>query len=332
LSRGGQVYFIHNRVEDIDSIAKMIRSWVDGAKVAIVHGKMPSLALEKKMIDFIQRKYDVLVSTTIIENGIDIPLVNTLIVNRADRFGLAQLYQLRGRVGRSSRQATAYFLVPPFAELTPLSKERLKALQEFSQLGAGFRLAAKDLEIRGAGNFLGSQQHGCMEAVGIDYYLHLLEKTVKEQKGERDEEVKSEINLKVNIRIPEDYLPQTNLRLNLYKRISSVESVEDIEKIRREMEDRFGPPPPSVRNLLQYGAIKILAQKIRVKSIDRLDRKIVLKFYPTPLVDLARITGLLKKYAGSITPQGVMNVVFPSSGDDAILIGTNSILKELSGM
>jgi transcription-repair coupling factor (superfamily II helicase) len=332
LNRDGQVYFIHNRVEDIDSIARMIETWVPGAKVAVVHGKMSSLALEKRMIDFIAKKYDVLISTTIIENGIDIPLVNTLIVNRADRFGLAQLYQLRGRVGRSSRQALAYFLVPPFSELTPLSKRRLKALQEFSQLGSGFRLAAKDLEIRGAGNFLGSQQHGCMEAVGIDYYLHLLERTVREQKGEMAAEVKSKINLNVNIRIPDDYLPQTNLRLTLYKRISSMDSIEDIERVRNEIKDRFGPLPLPVQNLLQYGIIKILAQKIRIKSIDRVGQKVVFKFYPTTTVDLARMTSLLENHDGSITPDGVMHVELSSSDEQDFLNETNSILMELSGM
>jgi transcription-repair coupling factor (superfamily II helicase) len=332
LARGGQVYFIHNRVEDIETMAHRIQSWVAGAKVAVVHGKMSGLYLEKRMIDFIAKKYDVLVSTTIIENGIDIPLVNTLIVNRADRFGLAQLYQLRGRVGRSSRQAVAYFLVPPFSELTPLSKQRLKALQEFSQLGSGFRLAAKDLEIRGAGNFLGSQQHGCMEAVGFDYYMHLLEQTVKEQKGEQADEVKSEINLKVNILIPEDYLPQTNLRLNLYKRISSVETIEDIEKIRKEIVDRFGLLPPPVQNLIRYGIIKFLSQKNRIKTIDRVGQKIVFTFFPTTTIDLSLMTHLLEKHGGSITPQGVMTIVLSSTDEANIMIETISFLKELSGM
>ncbi len=332
LARGGQTYFIHNRVEDIEAMARMIEERVDGAKVAVVHGKMSGICLEKRMIDFIAKKYNILVSTTIIENGIDIPLVNTLIVNRADRFGLAQLYQLRGRVGRSSRQAVAYFLVPPFSDLRPLSKERLKALQEFSQLGSGFRLAAKDLEIRGAGNFLGSEQHGCMEAVGFDYYMHLLEQTVKEQKGEQIDEVKSKINLRVDIRIPEDYLPQTNIRMNLYKRISSAEAIEDIAKIRKEMEDRFGPFPPSVRNLLHYGIIRFLAQKIRVKAIDRMDSKLVLKFFPSTTVDLARMAALLKRFTGSVTPQGVMDVSLPDTDEAEIMIGTISVLKELSGM
>ena len=207
-NRGGQVYYIHNRVEDIEKIAALIEKLVPQAKVIAVHGQMASQVLEKHMMDFINRKYNVLLSTTIIENGIDIPLVNTLIVDRADLFGLAQLYQLRGRVGRSSRQAFAYFLVPPLTELSPLAKERLKALKEFSELGSGFRLAAKDLEIRGAGNMLGHSQSGSMEAVGYDYFMQLLDQAIKELKGEAVEEIKTEIHLNVDIRVPEDYLPQ----------------------------------------------------------------------------------------------------------------------------
>ncbi len=332
LSRGGQVYFIHNRVEDIDDVALQIQNWVKGAKVVVIHGKMPGLSLEKRMIDFISQKYNVLVSTTIIENGIDIPLVNTLIVNRADRFGLAQLYQLRGRVGRSSRQAISFFLTPPFMELAPLSKERLKALQEFSELGSGFRLAAKDLEIRGAGNFLGSQQHGYMEAVGFDYYMHLLDRTVKELEGDLPERVKSEINLKVDIRIPEDYVPQTNLRLNLYKRVSSVERIEDIEIIGKEIEDRFGVPPLGVQNLLRYGLIKFLAQKNRIGTIDRIGPKLVLQYLPLTDIDLFRLRGILGKYKGSLTPQGVMSIHLHSGGEPEAIDETISVLKELSGM
>ncbi|MFC2165350.1 transcription-repair coupling factor [Acidobacteriota bacterium] len=332
MGRGGQVYVIHNRIEDIDSIAGMIQKWVPQARVVTVHGQMSSSELEKRMVDFIEQKYDVLVSTTIIENGIDIPLVNTLIVNRADRFGLAQLYQLRGRVGRSSRQAIAYFLVPPFTELTSLAKERLKALQEFSELGSGFRLAAKDLEIRGAGNFLGAEQHGYMEAVGFNYYMSLLEKTIKELKGEETEEVKSEINLKVDIRIPEDYLPQINLRLNLYKRVSSIDALEDIEKIREEMIDRYGPLPLSVETLLQYGVVKYLAQQIKVHTIDRIGRKIIIKFFPSSDADLVRMTQMLDLYDGSITPQGVMSLKLKVEGEAEIMNETILILKELSSL
>ena len=330
LVRGGQVYFIHNRVEDIDSMAAMIQNWVPQAKVVVSHGQLPGVTLEKRMIDFIQQKYNVLVSTTIIENGIDIPLVNTLIVNRADRFGLAQLYQLRGRVGRSSRQAVAYFLVPSLSELTPLARERLKALKEFSVLGSGFRLAAKDLEIRGSGNFLGSQQHGYMEAVGFDYYMYLLEKTIKRLKGEAVEDVQSKINLKIDIRIPDTYLPQVNLRLNLYKRISSVEELDEIEKIKEEVRDRYGPLPHSVNNLFGYGTIKFLAGKLKIKAIDRVGRKLVFKFFPESPANLSLMTRLLQKYSGNITPQGIMSLQLVGQGSTEVLRETISILKELS--
>lgn len=330
LARRGQVYYIHNRIEDIEKVASMIEKLAPEAKVAVIHGKMSSASLERSMIDFINKKYNVLVSTTIIENGIDIPLVNTLIVDRAELFGLAQLYQLRGRVGRSSRQAVSYFLVPPFAELTSVAKERLKALREFSELGSGFRLAAKDLEIRGAGNFLGFKQHGYVEAVGFDYYLHLLEQTIKELKGEKVEEVKSKINLRVDIRIPEDYLPQINLRLNLYKRISSVKDLNEIEKTREEMKDRFGPLPSSVKNLLGYGIIKHLAQKIKVNSIDRIGRKVIFKFYPDSSTDLTGLTSLIERYSGYITPQGVVSLSLSGEGEEEIMDETISVLKQLS--
>ncbi len=330
LGRGGQVYFIHNKIDDIDTIARMIEKWVPQAGVVTIHGQMPSAKLERHMVDFIDQKYNVLVSTTIIENGIDIPLVNTLIINRADRFGLAQLYQLRGRVGRSSRQAFAYFLVPPFTELTHVAKERLKALQEFTELGSGFRLAAKDLEIRGAGNFLGSEQHGYMEAVGFNYYMSLLEKTVSELRGEEQEETKSEINMKLDMRIPESYLPQINLRLSLYKRISSVEDLEELNRIKEEIEDRYGPLPDSVINLLRYGMIKFLAQRIRIQKIDRIGRKIVFKFLPSSQADVSRMTRLFEKYTGSITPQGTMSIELSSDGERQLLDETISILKELS--
>jgi transcription-repair coupling factor (superfamily II helicase) len=331
LNRQGQVYLVHNKIEDIDEVAGMITALVPQARVVPIHGKMPAAAVEKRMIDFIDGRSNVLISTTIIENGIDIPLVNTLIVDRADLFGLSQLYQLRGRVGRASRQAYAYFLVPPFAELTPQARERLKALKEFSELGSGFRLAAKDLEIRGAGNLLGSEQHGYMEAVGFDYFMELLDQTIKELKGEREEEVKSEINLRVDIRIPEEYLPQINLRLNLYKRVSSIESLAEIDKIREEVRDRFGPLPGSVESLLRYGAVKHLAQKVKIKAIDRIGSRLVLKFHPATLADLSGLTRVLKKYRGSLTPQGVLTLPAAPEAGPAVLDETVSVLNELYG-
>jgi transcription-repair coupling factor (superfamily II helicase) len=329
LKRGGQVYYVHNRIEDIDRVAAVIAKHAPAAKVVTVHGQMPALALETRMLDFIGQKSNVLVSTTIIENGIDIPLVNTLIVDRADVFGLAQLYQLRGRVGRSSRQAYAYLLVPPFTELTLQARKRLKALKEFSELGSGFRLAAKDLEIRGAGNLLGFEQHGNMAAVGFDYFMHLLDQAIMSMKGERHEEMKTEINLKVDIRIPEDYLPQVNLRLNLYKRVSSLDHPDEAGSIEQEVRDRFGPPPQSVLNLLHYGVIKLLAQRLGVRNLDRVGAKLVLRFFLSNQADVSRMARLLKQHAGSITPQGVVTVPLRRSGDEGILGETLAVLKEL---
>jgi transcription-repair coupling factor (superfamily II helicase) len=331
LSRGGQVYYIHNRIEDIDKVADLVRKLVPQARSVTVHGQMTSSSLEKRMLEFIEHRADVLVSTTIIENGIDIPLTNTLIVDRADLYGLAQLYQLRGRVGRSSRQAFAYFLVPPYMELTPLAKERLKALKEFSELGSGFRLAAKDLEIRGAGNLLGHRQHGSMEAVGFDYYMQLLDQAIRELKGERVEEANVEINLKVDIRIPEDYLPQINLRLNLYKRLASVDDLREIEKVREDVRDRFGPVPETIENLLRYGTIKNLARKLRIRTIDRSANRVVLRFLPGTPVDWARVPALLKRYSGSLSPEGVMSLGLRAEKERELLDETIRVLMELSG-
>ncbi|MGB9907291.1 MAG: transcription-repair coupling factor [Candidatus Saccharicenans sp.] len=331
LERQGQVYYIHNRIEDIDRVADLVRKLVPTARVVTIHGRMRGAELEKRMLDFINNRYNVLVSTTIIENGIDIPLVNTLIVDRADLYGLAQLYQLRGRVGRSSRQAYAYFLVPPLFELSPEARERLKALKEFSELGSGFRLAARDLEIRGAGNILGHRQHGFIEAVGYEYFLQLLERTIREQKGEKIEEVKCEINLKVDFRIPEDYLPQVNLRLNLYKRLSSLESPEEASKIREEIQDRFGPVPAAVENLFLYALIKYYAQQTRLKALDRAGSRLVVKFPPEVHFRWDRVQSLLKSYRGNVSPLGLMTFNLPVGTDREFLGQTLLILKELSG-
>jgi transcription-repair coupling factor (superfamily II helicase) len=330
IGRGGQVYFIHNRIEDIDKVADLVVKLVPQARVVAVHGQMTGSVLEKRMLDFVDRKYDVLVSTTIIENGIDIPLVNTLIVDRADLYGLAQLYQLRGRVGRSSRQAYAYFLVPPYLELTPLARERLKALKEFSELGSGFRLAARDLEIRGAGNLLGHRQHGTMEAVGFEYYMQLLDQAIRGLKGEPVEEENPEIHMKADIRVPEDYLPQVNLRLNLYKRLASIEDLGEIDRIREEVRDRFGPVPDTIENLLRYGALKHLARKLRVGSIDRNERRVVFRFRPQTPVDWSRVTPILKRHSGSLSPEGVMSLALRGTGESALLDETIGILMELS--
>ena len=208
MERGGQIYFVHNRVESIYSLGNLITRLVPEARIGIAHGQMDEDELERVMVDFVAHKYDVLLATTIIENGLDIPNANTMIINRADRYGLSQLYQLRGRVGRSDRRAYAYLLIPPEEALSPVAKKRLAAIREFSDLGSGFRVAALDLEIRGAGNLLGGEQSGHIEAVGFDMYMKLLEQTIKELKGEEiEDDIRANVNLRVDLRIDEGLHP-----------------------------------------------------------------------------------------------------------------------------
>jgi transcription-repair coupling factor (superfamily II helicase) len=222
LARSGQVFFIHNRVETIEAIAALVQRIVPNARIAIGHGQMNEKEMEQVMLDFIDYKYDVLVATTIIENGIDIPRANTIIINRADNYGLSQLYQLRGRVGRSNRRAYAYLLIPSELELTPIARRRLSAIREFSDLGAGFRIAALDLELRGAGNILGGQQSGHLDALGFDLYTKMLERTIAEIKGDEvEDEAAVAINLGIDVSIPKDYIYDAGQRLRTYKRVSS---------------------------------------------------------------------------------------------------------------
>ncbi|HEY2847040.1 MAG TPA: transcription-repair coupling factor, partial [Pyrinomonadaceae bacterium] len=235
LARNGQVFFIHNRVETIEAIAALVQRIVPNARIAIGHGQMNEKEMEQVMLDFIDYKYDILVATTIIENGIDIPRANTIIINRADNYGLSQLYQLRGRVGRSNRRAYAYLLIPSELELTPIARRRLSAIREFSDLGAGFRLAALDLELRGAGNILGGQQSGHLDALGFDLYTKMLERTVAELRGDEiADETSVSINLGVDVSIPQEYISEASQRLRTYKRISSAESEEALLKIHSE--------------------------------------------------------------------------------------------------
>jgi transcription-repair coupling factor (superfamily II helicase) len=228
---------------------------------------------------------DVLVCTTIVENGLDIPRANTILINRADRFGLSELYQLRGRVGRSNQRAYAYLLVPEDVSLTPLATRRLAALKEFSALGAGFRVAALDLELRGAGNLLGGQQHGHINAIGFDLYVQMLERAVATLKGEEVKpEMRATINLGLDIRIPEEYIPNENLRLRTYKRIAGITGEAEREEVNNELTDRFGAPPPAVGNLLDYALLKGLAEGLLISSIERRANEVAIKFHPeTPL-------------------------------------------------
>ncbi len=295
LERGGQVYFVHNRVESIFSMANLVQKLVPEAKIAVGHGQMGEEALERVMVDFVAHKFDVLVATTIVENGLDIPNANTIVINRADRYGLAQLYQLRGRVGRADRRAYAYLLIPAEQVLSPIARRRLAAIREFSDLGSGFRIAALDLEIRGAGNLLGGQQSGQIEAVGFDMYMQLLEHTIRELKGEDiEDDRRASVNLRIDLRIGDDYVSDMNQRLTIYRRLASVGTIEAVDALLEELRDRYGPPPDSVRNLAQYARIRLMADRIGLESLDREGPIVVLKFRMDAPLDPVRILKLVE--------------------------------------
>ena len=285
MSRHGQVFLVHNRVESIYTIADLVGKLVPKARVVVGHGQMSEKELESVMFKFVRGEADVLVCTTIVENGLDIPRANTILINRADRFGLSELYQLRGRVGRSNQRAYAYLMVPEDVSLTPLATKRLAALKEFSALGAGFRVAALDLELRGAGNLLGGQQHGHINAIGFDLYVQMLERAVSTLKGEEVKpEMRATINLGLDIRIPEEYIANENLRLRTYKRIAGIGNEAERDEVHHELTDRFGAPPPAVGNLLDYALLKGLAERLLISNIERRANEVAIKFHSeTPL-------------------------------------------------
>ena len=267
--RGGQVFFVHNRVKEIQEVARRLQELVPEVRIGIAHGQMRERELERVMLRFVRGEIDLLVCTSIIESGLDIPNANTIIINRADRFGLADLYQLRGRVGRSAKKAYAYLLVPPRKELTASSAKRLRAIQELSELGSGFRLALRDLEIRGAGNLLGHRQSGHIAEVGLELYNALLEEAIRGLKGEEvPKKPTPEIHIPIEAYIPEGYVEEETQRLGLYKRLSLIEDEEELEELKEEIRDRYGPPPTEVRNLFEVIELKIWLQRYRVQRLE----------------------------------------------------------------
>jgi transcription-repair coupling factor (superfamily II helicase) len=333
LERGGQVYFVHNRVESIYEIADKIREMAPKARILVGHGQMPERELESVMLAFMRHEADILVATTIIENGLDIPLCNTIIINRADRHGLSELYQLRGRVGRSDRRAYAYLLIPPDRDLTDLARRRLAALKEFSDLGAGFKIAALDLELRGAGNLLGGQQSGHIEAVGFELYTTMLERTVRELKGElREEAPETQLNLGLNIRIPAEYIPQENQRLRMYKRVAGVESESQLADVAAELGDRYGAPPPAVQNLLEYAALKLLSQRIGVAQIERRREAVSIRFTEKASVEPEQLARFVAEQSDSkFTPAGVLKFSLKEKQPEQVLVRLKSLLEQLAG-
>ncbi len=292
--RGGQVFFVHNRVQTIGSMAELLSRIVPEVKFIVAHGQMRDRELEERMLAFWHGGAELLLCTSIIESGLDIPRANTILINRADAFGLAQLYQLRGRVGRSRHRAYAYLLVPGEDALASDAKRRLEALQEFTELGSGFRLASMDLEIRGAGNLLGAEQSGCLAAVGYETYMEMLEETVEELRGHvREVEVDPEIRLPVPARLPEDYVPDVSQRLVLYKRLASAPDRADVDRIRDEILDRFGPLPAPAENLLEVIRLKILARRLGARALDVANGELVVTLSERARVDPERLVSLL---------------------------------------
>ena len=333
MERGGQVYFVHNRVDTIWEIAAKLQELAPKARVIVGHGQMSEGELEKVMMNFMHHKSDILVATTIIENGLDIPLCNTILISRAERLGLSELYQLRGRVGRSNRRAYAYLLVPADIELTPIARRRLAALKEFSDLGAGFKIAALDLELRGAGNLLGGEQSGHIEAVGFELYTQMLDRAVREMKGEAaPDEAETQLNLGLNIRIPVDYIPEENQRLRMYKRIAGIETEAQLNDVRAELQDRYGESPSAVRNLLDYASLKLLAVRVGVTTVERKRDLVSIKFRQDAAVDPEKLARFVSSQKGAqFAPDGTLKFQLKASAAPEVLAHLQRLMEELTG-
>ncbi|MDB5058616.1 MAG: mfd, partial [Chloroflexi bacterium] len=295
IDRGGQIYFVHNRVQTIEAITERLRYLVPSARIAIAHGQMPDGELEKIMFEFADKKYDILVCSTIIENGLDIANVNTMIVNDAPQFGLSQLYQLRGRIGRGSRRGYAYLLYNPNLPITRTAERRLKAIFESTELGAGFQIALKDLEIRGAGTILGSAQHGHMAAVGFQLYCDMLAEAIDKQRGTvptaKTVRTPTTVSLSVDAYIPSDYVEDMNQRLRLYQRLASIGIIADVDDLAAELRDRFGPLPEPVRAILATVRIRTKASLLAISSIAIDPTSLTMRGNPLTTYDRAALYG-----------------------------------------
>jgi len=316
IKRGGQVYFIHNRVEDIARIEQRLQKLVPEASIRIGHGQMPERELEQVMLDFYHRRFNVLLCTTIVESGLDVPTANTIIINRADRFGLAQLHQLRGRVGRSHHRAYAYLIAPPRASLTADAVKRLEAIDSLEDLGSGFTLATHDLEIRGAGELLGDVQSGQIQEIGFSLYTELLGRAVESlRKGEEPDleaplHAGTEINLHVAALLPEDYVPDVHLRLILYKRISAAASDDELRELSVELIDRFGLLPDATKNLVRIAAIRRKAGELGIEKIDASDRGGYVVFGADSRVDPLALVTLVQEDSRRFRLQGPNRLQF----------------------
>jgi transcription-repair coupling factor (superfamily II helicase) len=311
LSRGGQVYYLHNRVQNIAAAADRVQKLIPEAQIAYAHGRMGERELENVMMDFVDGSIDVLVCTTIVESGLDIPNVNTIIIQDADFLGLAQLYQLRGRVGRSGRSSFAYLMYRKDKVLTEVAEKRLQTIREFTEFGAGFKIAMRDLEIRGAGNLLGTSQHGHMDAVGYEMYCKLLDLAVRELRGmEIPKDFETLVDLSLDAFIPSNFIPHEATRLEIYKKISHITNQADYYDVQEEIEDRFGTLPPSAQNLLDIALLKARAHALDILSIKQGPKAVIMTFKPDAKAD----------------PMAIANAVSTSKGRLKFTLGTNPSL------
>ncbi len=313
IDRGGQVYFVHNRVHSIESIYRFLQLLLPRLRIGIAHGQMEEKTLERVMLDFLEKKYDCLLATSIIESGLDIPNVNTMIINRADRFGLAQLYQLRGRVGRSNQKAYAYLLIPPLKVLNETAKKRLKAILQYTELGSGFYLSLRDLEIRGAGNILGLQQHGFIEEIGYDLYCKLLDEAIRELKGEKvTKKPETKIRVDLDLYIPPTYIPDDKQRVEIYQKIADSKTLESLEELKIEIVDRFGRAPQQILDLLTLAQSKLIAQKNLISAIWLKKDRLEIEFDSKEKINKKKIEKITKKIK--------LPLEFVGSGDFKIII------------
>jgi transcription-repair coupling factor (superfamily II helicase) len=301
LERGGQVFFVHNRVQSLPSMGRLLQELAPDARIVMAHGQMRERELEATMVKFVSGQADILLSTAIVESGLDIPASNTIIINRADRFGLAQLYQLRGRVGRERQQAYAYLLVPADGRVDEQAQRRLRVLQELTELGSGFKLALRDLEIRGSGNLLGAEQHGHIAAVGFDLYSKLLAEAVRELSGDSTAAVVEPV-VSVNAEgfLPDDYVPEVNQRLALYKRLAGATTDDAVAELRAELMDRFGPLPTPAEQLLDTVRIRVAARDLGIERLEVGEGKALITFSAATRLDPQRLVVAIQKSRGRL--------------------------------
>ena len=328
LNRDGQIFFVHNRINDIEILAKRLQRIVPEASMAIAHGQMPEGKLEKVMSDFVNRRFDMLLATTIVESGLDIPTANTIFIDEADRYGLADLHQLRGRVGRYKHRAYCYLLIDPKKNLTPSAAKRLRAIEEFSNMGAGFAIAMRDLEIRGAGNILGTEQSGHIAVVGYELYCSLLEQAVNQLKRLPPKaSVDVDVDLPIEAYLPRSYVPDMRLKIDLYRRLGRVSSDDELKDYVAELNDRFGSPPTAAQRLLTLCEVRILAHRWMIHSIHMEDRYVVFGYQaPECMRQLASQSG--KRLRVADERSAYLPLDKEVTDIDGILAAIKSLLQE----